>query len=814
MNHWSMLLAAEAGLRRTFEFGRIRSNSDWILPVVTCLIILVIVRLIYGRDSRKLSRPLSFLLTLLRSCVFFLLLLFFLQPQWRCEREVVRNSVALLLVDTSSSMALSDPGGEDANGVASRLDRVGTALSETDFLSNLRRTHDTTILSFDVGLAEIVQLPREEVTEREVQKPTWVAKLQPTGLETRFGNAIVETIRHRSGDPLSGIVVFSDGSQNAGILPQAAISAAQEAGLPVFTVGLGAVERPANVNVYRLDAISRAFPGDPFTVSGLIRSHGNDGQLAGRSVMVELLQREGARDAAGAVPGTGTSIGSRKIVLGADGESVPVKFEVTPAEVGLRTLCLRVRPPADDRNAEDDFLETEVEVVDRKDRVLLLAGGPTREYRFLRTLLHRDPSMVLDVHLQTAQPGMSQEADRILDDFPVTREEMFSYDCVVAFDPNWSALSEVQVDVLESWVAEQGGGLVVIAGPVFTGEPVGGWVQDPDLEKIRDLYPVEFSRHVAVWDVETETADEAWPLDFTREGLEAEYLWLGETATESQRVWGEFKGVFSYQPLRGAKPAATVLAHFSDPRAAQGDNGPVFLATQFYGSGRVFYIGSGELWRLRALDPRYFEKLYTRLIRHVSQGRLLRQSSRGMLLIDQERFSLGTTVNLRAQLTDERFAPLDIATVDLQAFLPDGSVRVVELQPAPSRVGAYLGTITVLEEGTYRLELPIPDSNERIVRRIRAHVPDLERDDPVQNVRLLRRFAEETGGDYYANLSEAVDSANSGSIVNQLPDRTRTVVLAASPERLWTGPPLRWLLIGICSLLCFEWLIRRLSKLA
>ena len=814
MSHWFLLLAADDTLRRTFEFGRIRSNNDWILPVLACVAILLVVRGVYQRDSQKLSPPLRFLLTLLRSIVFFTLLVFYLQPQWRCEREVVRNSQAILLVDTSSSMALNDVATSDPTEIGNRLDRVKTVLVETDFVSNLRRTHDTSIQGFDVEVAEIAQLPKEITPADNTQQTPWTATLQPTGLETRLGEALVEAIRHRAGEPLSGIVVFSDGGQNAGVLPQAAIAMAQEANLPIYTVGVGAVEQPANVSIYRLDAISRAFPGDPFTVSGLIQSHGADSKLAGRSVTIELLQRDGGQDAPGAVPGTGTPIGSKKIILGSDGELVPVKFEVTPAEAGLRTLCLRVRPPADDRDAEDDFLETEVEVVDRKDRVLLFAGGPTREYRFLRTLLYRDASMILDVCLQTAQPGMSQEADRILDDFPTTREEMFSYDCVVAFDPDWQALSESQIELLESWVAEQGGGLVVIAGPVHTGEPVGGWVHDPDLEKIRDLYPVEFSRHVAVWDVETETAEEPWPLDFTLEGMEAEFLWLGETATDSQRHWGEFKGVFSHQPLRGAKPAATVFAHFSDPRAAQGQNRPIFLAAQFYGSGRVFYIGSGELWRLRALDPRYFEGLYTRLIRHVSQGRLLRQSSRGMLLISQDRFSLGSTVNLRAQVTDARFAPLDAPEVELEVFLPDGSVRIVNLQPDPSRLGAYVGTLTVLQEGTFRLELTIPDSDERIVRRIRVHVPDLERQKPVRDVAMLRRLGEETGGTYYANLDDAVDPANPESIVNQLPDRTRTVVLAATPDRLWTGNRLLALMIGLCCLLCLEWLIRRLSKLA
>jgi hypothetical protein len=812
MNSWVLLPIADGALRRTFEFGRIRSNSDWILPILACVAILLVVRIIYRRDAYKLPRTLGFLLTVLRSVVFFALLMFFLQPQWRCEREVVRNSQCLLLVDTSSSMALDDPPTGESGELGTRLERVRAALAAGELVPNLRHTHDTLIQTFDVETAEIANLPKETDSASPTEQPPWAAALKPIGLETRLGDALVEAIRHRAGEPLSGIVVFSDGGQNAGVLPPSAIAMALEAGIPIHTVGLGAVQRPANVTVYRLDAISRAYPGDPFTVSGVIQSRGAG--LAGRSVTVELLQRDGGQDAAGTVPGSGTAIGSERIILGTDGESVPVKFEVTPRETGLRTLCLRVRPPADDGNAEDDFLETEVDVVDRKDRVLLVAGGPTREYHFLRTLLFRDVSMTLDIYLQTAQPGMSQEADRILDDFPVTREEMYAYDCVVAFDPNWRALSASQIDLLESWVAEQGGGLVVIAGPVYTGEPVGGWVQDRDMQKIRDLYPVEFSRHVAVWDVETLTAAEPWPLDFTREGMEAEFLWLGETATASQQVWAEFKGVFSHQPLRGAKPAATVYAHFSDPRIAQGGDRPIFLAAQFYGSGRVFYIGSGELWRLRALDPGHFERLYTRLIRHVSQGRLLRQSSRGMLLVGQDRYSVGSTVELRAQVTDARFAPLEAPTVELEAYLPDGSVRIVELQHDPARAGAYLGTLTVLEEGTHRLELPIPGSDERIVRRIRVLVPDLERESPEQNVALLRRLAEETGGTYYADLAKAVDPVDPESIVNQLTDRTRTVVLAATPDRLWTGRHLLWLMVGLCCLLCLEWLIRRLARLA
>ena len=72
------------------------------------------------------------------------------------------------------------------------------------------------------------------------------------------------------------------------------------------------------------------------------------------------------------------------------------------------------------------------------------------------------------------------------------------------------------------------------------------------------------------------------------------------------------------------------------------------MAGQFTGPGSVFYLGSAEMWRLRAVDETCFSQFYTKLIRHVSQGRLLRGSSRGVLLVGQDRYLLGNTVEVRA----------------------------------------------------------------------------------------------------------------------------------------------------------------------
>jgi hypothetical protein len=551
-------------------------------------------------------------------------------------------------------------------------------------------------------------------------------------------------------------------------------------------------------------APARAYPGDSFHITGYLQSEG----LADRTVSVELVSR--AAGEAGKAD-QGKVEGAQRVTLGGRGEVVPVKFEITPGESGRRMYRLRVKAPPEDTNAGDDQQEVDVEIVDRKSRVLLIAGGPTREYIFLRNQLHRDKQTTVDVWLQSATDGISQDANRILVDLPSTPQELFEYDAIVAFDPDWTKLDSAEIDLLERWVAEKAGGLIVVAGPV----EMDKWVQDPKLAKIRGLYPVEFNRRLTVFEEGRFGSTTAWPIEFTREGLEAEFLWLADSAPASQQLWSGFPGVYGYYGVRGSKPGATVFGRFADPETGGGDQRPVYMAGHFYGAGRVFYLGSGEMWRLRALDERYFEQFYTKLLRHVSQGRLLVGSSRGMLLVDRDRYLLGGTVVVRAQLSDAQFEPLDASAVTLQIIRPDSTSEALQLAADPARKGMYAGQFTALQEGTYRLEMTVPESDEeQLSRRIQVKVPDLERENPERNDALLAEIAKRTRGLYYVGADAVLGGRGVPSLVNQLQDRTEVTYLAGVTDREFEH---RWMqsLVGvICGALCLEWLIRRLSKLA
>jgi hypothetical protein len=849
MIHKVLPLMAQGVSRTTFEWGRIQSNSDWILPVGACLAIMLFVRYMYRRDSIELPMFLGWFLTALRTAAFLGLLIIFLQPHWRLEREMVRNSKAVLLVDTSLSMGLGagdlapvkTPVGkqgveqrlaEASSGADSRLHQVASMIEETDFLAQIRKKHDVSIYQFNDDLKTDRAVTLNKIAESEADKhstgtkppdeiksdksekeianaetpPDWEKILAPSGTETRLGQAMRDLIQKERGSTLAGIVLFSDGGQNAGISPEAAVELACEAKTPIFTVGLGSDKQPKNVRVSDLTVPARAYPGDRYTITGFLQAR----HMAGQVVTAQVLSRTAGARAAD--EGTGKVLDTQQVTLGADGEIVPVKFELTPEELGRRTICFRVQDPAGDQNPRDNFREAEIEIVDRKNHILLLAGGPMRDYHFLRTLLYRDRSTTLDVLLQTGREGMSQEG-KILDKFPATREAMYDYDCVVAFDPDWQALSAEQVELLENWVADQGGGLILVAGPIYTAAAINGWTQNRAMGPIRNLYPVEFPRRLTSAESGAYATPDPWPLEFTREGLEADFLMLGDSATAGRRAWTDFAGVYSYCPVRKAKPGAAVYARFSDPRAAEGGEQPVYMAGQFYGSGRVFYLGSGEMWRLRAADEAYFEQFYTKLVRHVTQGRLLRGSSRGVLLTGQDRYLLGNSVEVRAQLMNSRLEPLAAPGVEMQIFAPDGKIQRLTLRPDPTRQGTYQGQFPVALEGAYRLELTVPESdNERLIRRISVRLPELERENPQRNDALLSQIARQTGGKYYVGVDAIF--RDKSPLADLLPDRTSAMIQTEAPDPQWEETWLRWMMIALCGVLCLEWLIRRLVKLA
>lgn len=920
----------------THEFARLSMLNQWWHWLVLLVVVVALVTFVgwlYRRDSIELPRGRAFALFSLRLAALAGILFFFFDLERRAERQVIRPSRALLLVDTSLSMGIQDA--EDGIGKR-RVDQVVGEFERGELVEKLRQQHEVVVYRFDeteapvevtsfaqlntvvaesgedtagsgrfadelrqartialvaggcgviaalllvfymfagtagpegkhawaamlgiiglfaaVVIMAVASLRFPEVgllTTLGLREPTpltdranaarvngapgdstaavaaatepaaatavaWRDALAPRGAATRLGDALRYIVNRERDGSIAGVVVITDGRSNAGVEAEPSAVAAAAAGIPLFAIGVGSERRPANVRVVDLEIPTRVYPGDKFSVAGYIQAFG----LESRTVKVELASTPLDQ------PGNGTETveEERSLKLGSDGEVIPIRFEVTPKQVGTRNYQLRVVPPIEDSDARDNQRSAKVQMVERRNHVLLWAGGPSREFQFLRNLLFRDPATTSDVYLQTAEPGASQESNELLFEFPKTREALFEYDCIVAFDPDWLALDELQLQNLERWVAEKAGGLIVVAGPVHTPRWASRLRGDQRIDLVKALYPVVFySRGSATLSLGRFAGETPWPLQFTRDGLDAEYLWLEDDSLLNEQAWKEFEGVFGYYAVKDPKPGARVLAYFADPSTAMDGTLPIYLASHFYGAGRVFFQASGEMWRIRAIDDAYFERYYTKLIRWASEGRLLRDSQRGVLIVDKDRCSLGDEVTVQAILTDAQFEPLVADQVTAALIDPTGQSTPLVLRRVQdaAREGMYTGQFTTRLEGDYRIELqpPLARDDDLLVKEVRSRIPALETERPERDDGLLRMLADRTSGAYFVGFDAALNRRGSGAapLASLIEPKEQVTILAGTPDRDFDRQLMTWLLGIIAGVLCLEWTIRRLSKLA
>jgi hypothetical protein len=804
----------------TLEFGR-ESRSAWVAGFV---VLFLAATWLARRDTRSLHSVWKIWLWCLRVSVLAALLVIALAPQERKSQIEPEHSRVVILADTSVSMSRQDKDLVAGDGAArsaampSRADLVRSLLEKSPLLEALRKTHNVSIETFDSQvvrqqiLRKIMPEPAAKTKTTGSAQPAatgpaplakpidWGEILRPRGVETRLGEALLTVVREQGGDTLSGIVVITDGGNNAGVDPVSAAELAVTNKVRLIPVGVGSTKKPVTLQLAEIQAPTHVHINDGFTIDAFVTGQG----LARQPILVELLAKGEQEE------GDPIVVQSREEQLIDDGVPIKVSFDYVPTEAGRRLFRVRVRPVNKIAALADDQIQDDVaiEVIDRKTRVLLIAGGPMRDYQLVRNLLHRDKTIDVDVLLQTGVPGISQESDKIIFQFPETREELFAYDAIVAFDPDWRKIrgeTGQPLDFLSEWVFSQAGGLMLVAAEVNTASlAMASDAVKQEMAKLLELYPVVLDSHRPIDDDEFQ---QPWPIEFTRDGFEAGFLQLTENAATSAAAWKEFPGVYWCFPTDGPKAGATVYAKFTDPRSgARGQ--PILLASQYFGAGRVLYLGSGELWRLRSLEEDYYDRLWIKMLREIGQGRLLRGTNRGILLLEKTQYPLGATVQVRTRLLDPQFKEYQAERVTMEVYDPTGKplTPALSLLADKTRPGHFGGAFIAALPGTYKLELPIPESGDQLKGSVSVRLPNLEFDHPEQNEQLLRSLARKETGGAYVRLEDAASE-----LPALLPDRSTEKVRYDEPIPLWDRDWVMYLLVGLLSL---EWLTRKLLKLA
>ncbi|MFZ4395476.1 MAG: hypothetical protein ACOYOU_07600 [Kiritimatiellia bacterium] len=771
---------------------------------------------LYRREAATCPRGVRILLAVLRSLVVLVAVLIFLGPALGISvRQTVEPSV-LVLLDESLSMSVRDRYREKESLDAvvaftkrteadirqnppARVALVNELLQRDNgaFVRSLSTKGRVQILSFSESarLREAIGVRATEPGPgaRGVERGGRVPPVEARGPGTNLGRALREALQSVQGNRIAALVLVSDGRDTVAEDPQEMAARFGQRGIPVFTVPVGDPSEACNVRVTEMWAPESVPQKDPFTIQAQVQARNVDRA----QITVELRQSPG--DAPDADPGT--VVASQQLLLESGKTTYSVNFSHKPEQAGRFRFTVAVPVLAEEIVDTDNRRSAAVQVLDQKLRMLLVSGGPSWDYRLVRTLLLRDATVDVSCWLQSLGASLRQDGTTPIDHLPATAAELFVYDGILLMDPNPEEFTEQWLGLLNDFVSKHGGGLFWMAGPTYTAQSLmltrGGGLREMLPVRWQDGPPLASAGQRSTWIRES-------PLRVRGAGADHPMLSLSTDARQNLALWGGMPGVFWYYPVSGAVPGAQVLIELADPALKIGEDGIPLLVEGQFGAGRVVWMGFSETWRWRRSGEEPFNRFWIQALRELAAGRNLHGKNRGQISTDRDRYSLGDTVRATVRLFDAGYRPLVAPLVKARVVAGGGETgQDIELLSVAGREGVYGGSFAARYLGPNEIQVALPEiggaSSERLARAFTVELPNVEFAEPQLNRGLLQLLATTSGG-ACLNLDRLAD------LPGRIPDRREALVMRSKPVEFWDT----WrVLLLLVILLGIEWAVRK-----
>lgn len=696
----------------------------------------------------------------LRGAVLTIVLACLLRPTLVVASAVPQRNLLAILLDDSRSMRIADVDDTSRTVAVQRVFGDSAAL--------VRALSDRFALRFYRFAAD-------------VRPAADASGLRAAGTRTDLAGALDGARAELAGAPLAGVIVVSDGADNAGQDLDPALLALRARRVPVHTVGVGLERFPRDVAIERI-----AFPARP---------------LKGATLLVDVtlrLRGVGGERLVLAAESDGRIVASDTITLPAREEIARARLRLPELEPGTHRITVRAAALARETVADNNEAHGLVQVRPGPDRILYVEGEPRPELGFLRRAVATDSALQLAVLLRSAERKFLRLGVRdsleLAGGFPTDRAELFAFRGLILGSIEASFFTPDQLRMIGEFVSQRGGGLLALGGRSAFAE--GGYRGTP----VAEVLPLSLDRPT----LEAEGPATELKLRPTPAGREQAALQIAGSDTATARKWDSLPPLTIVNGLGSLRPGAT--AWLTGRRAGDSEDRPL-LAVQRFGRGTatVFGVQDSWLWRMHAdlaVEDRTHETLWRQLARALTEE----ASERVEVAAVPTRVAPGEPVTLRARVADAQFLDVNDADVTAVVTAPSGRVSEVPLEWALAEDGVYAGRFVAEEAGVYALAAEARRGRDTTRAAPAALLADDQGADVEQaelRTPLLRRIAEQTGGRYYpladaARLAEEVQYTESGVTVREARD-------------LWDMPAV-FLLVAL--LLAAEWGLRRSRGLA
>lgn len=757
---------------------------DWRWIGVGAVLTLTVVFASYGWARGRAGQPVRQFLGVVRCLVIALVAACLLDPNWVEKIQHRPKSRVAVLLDTSRSMGTQDvPGGRLA---------AGKDWIQRHVLSDKPANLEVSAFRFDQMVSPVSDL----------------RAASPTGSVTALAGALETLLAAPSEDPLTTVVLVSDGIETSSKSPEILARKFRQKGIPVHTVLSGTTNDVKDVVIENVQ-VKRAVPNEsPTRVTLALRSSG----FANQNVALQIRREREV-------------LATKEVRL--NGGTQAVEMDFTPRQRGFQVYEVSVTPLKDEWLASNNRRLFGLEVTDPTLRVLYMEGTPQQdsspipEWKYLKDALQSDKDIKVTVlYRQVGNNGQflntvdadPETGDRIYPvehptkGFPRALAGLLDYDVVIHSDIKISSFTPDQLANLAKLVELHGGGFVMIGGNSAFGK--GGYHRTV-LDRIipvamasaddSESRPIRLEVSPAAW---------AHPL-----------IAFSEDRVETARIWTEkFPTLYGMNRVERAKPGATVLA--------QADEGNVLIAVQEIGKGRSMAFTSDTtrswgrdfetIWGEGAApgrrlteansDSRYYRQFWVNAVRWLAAGKVSKTNAAVTLELAQGYAVPGDSVMASVKVRNPQLQEIATAEVSLQ-FAAGGTTN---------------GLIRARYDGasrSYRANVPVPVAGSHVVLAVATQngvklgedrqllvgeATDREMEDLRARPELMSSIARASGGQAFQ--------------IGSAPPPPGALLAAASPDTveyrrrpLWDKP---WWLATVLGLLTLEWSVRRWRGLA
>lgn len=540
------------------------------------------------------------------------------------------------------------------------------------------------------------------------------------------------------GRNLTDVVLVSDGIFNQGLSPTFG-----QYPFAVQTIGLGDTIPKKDIQLKGIVANRIAYLGNQFPVQAEIVSNG----FQGRTGTVVLRQN-------------GKELGRQSLSFPKNETFSQLTFQTTAAQKGVQHFVVEVLPQPGEFSTRNNRQDVYIDVIDGKEKVLLLALAPHPDVKALRSILEKNQNYELDVRILTGTPAeATPPADK-------------AYDLIILHQvPDNGGVGNA---LMQRYLAKNTPVLFVLGnqssmGPFNTSNPVVQITAQPNQsDKVTGIFNPEFKQL----------------------NLDPARLEILSKLPPMLVPYGEFRlqpgsEVVLWQQVGSVRTTKPLLAiNVTSPRKTA-----VLAGEGLWG------------WRLEEFALTDKQEVVDELIQKVIQLISVKEDRRKLRVYPiRNEFVAGEKVIFETELYNDIYERLFDKPVRLEIVDEKGITRSFTYTPTATNSRFE---ISRLPEGAYRFRASVTVNNRAEQSSGQFVVRDLQLEalNTTADHGLLRQLAQQTGGQFY-------NASQTDALVQRLTNQPHPARLTSTEEMNelinW-----RWLFFVVLTLVTIEWGLRK-----